>query len=262
MREGLPKDIVLFDWQYSALERFPSLKFLKKAGFAKVVACTWFDPGNVVGFAKAAADAGAWGGLQTTWCGYESKVEVLDGAERRQFVAMVLAAEHFWNGGATKPAWDAAEVFARLWSDKTPETKPRAGTVALLPGKAREERLSDGVLYRLSALLLAGKLTEPAPLSLAIDVPGVELRVLVAATHKVERGTKVGVLTVGGKETTLVYGVNLAASDDTAALSDPQARLVAPGLRSLSVAGGGKLTLTSAGGEAGLVVHAITGLER
>ena len=110
--------------------------------------------------------------------------------------------------------------------------------------------------------MLAGKLTEPAPLSLAIDVPGVELRVLVAATHKVERGTKVGVLTVGGKETTLVYGVNLAASDDTAALSDPQARLVAPGLRSLSVAGGGKLTLTSAGGEAGLVVHAITGLER
>ena len=262
VRDGLPKDIVLFDWQYSALERFPSLTFLKKAGFAKVVACTWFEPGNIVGFAKAAAEAGAWGGLQTTWCGYESKAEVVEGAERRQFVAMVLAAEHFWNGGASKPSWDATEVFAKLWSDKKPETAPRHGAVALLPGKAREERLSDGVLYRLCSMLLAGKLTKPAPPSLSVDVPGVELRVIVAATHKVERGTKVGVLMVGGKETALVYGVNLAAADDTAALSDPQVRLVGPGLRSLTVPGGGKLTIASMGGEAGLVVYAITGLER
>ena len=67
---------------------------------------------------------------------------------------------------------------------------------------------------------------------------------------------------VGGKETALVYGVNLAAADDTAALSDPQVRLVGPGLRSLTVPGGGKLTIASMGGEAGLVVYAITGLKR
>ncbi len=261
LRVGLPKDIVMFDWQYGAHEKFPSLKTLREAGFAKVVACTWFNPGNVVNFAKAAAESGAWGGLQTTWCGYESKAEVLDGPERRQFVAMVLAAEHFWNGGVTKPTWDAGEIFNRLWSeDQSKPQAPRAGSVAVLPGKAREARLGDGVLYRLSSTLLAGKLTEPAPLSLLLDLPGSELRVIVAATHKTERGTKVGAVTVNGKETALVYGVNLSAADDFTALSDPSVRTVAPGLRSLAIPGGGKLTISSTNGESGLVVYGVTGL--
>ncbi len=261
LRDNLPKDIVMFDWQYGAHEKFPSLKTLREAGFAKVVACTWFNPGNVVSFAKAATEAGAWGGLQTTWCGYESKAEVLDGPERRQFVAMVLAAEHFWNGGATQPKWDAGEVFTRLWSDKKDlPPKPRSGAVALLPGEAREARLSDGVLYRLHSVRLAGKLTEPAPLSLTLELPGSELRLIVAATHKTERGTKVGTVTVNGKETALVYGVNLSAADDSAALSDPSVRTVAPGLRSLTVPGSGKITITSTNGESGLIVYGVTGL--
>ena len=117
VRAGLPKDIVLFDWQYGAHRTFPSLKLLKDAGFSKVVASTWFNPGNVQGFARAAAAVGAWGGLQTTWCGYESKEEVLSGPERRQFTAMVLAAEHFWNGGATTVGYDPAEVFTRAWAE-------------------------------------------------------------------------------------------------------------------------------------------------
>ncbi|MBB6049135.1 beta-N-acetylhexosaminidase [Armatimonas rosea] len=262
VRDGLPKDIVLFDWQYGAHQTFPSLKKLRDAGFSRLVACTWFNPGNVSGFAKAAAEVGAWGGLQTTWCGYESKAEVLDGPERRQFVAMVLAAEHFWNGGATKPRWDAGEVFTRLWGEKqTQPTKPRPGAVAQLPGKAREARLSDGVLYRLAPTLLAGKLTEPAPLSLTLELHGTtELRLIIAATHKTERGTVVGTVTVKGKETALVYGVNLSTSDDPSALSDPSARTVAPGLRSLTIPSGGTITITSANGESGLLVHAATGL--
>ncbi|MCX6369180.1 MAG: hypothetical protein NTX57_21080 [Armatimonadetes bacterium] len=264
LRDGLPKDVVMFDWQYGAHEKFPSLKKLRDAGFSRVVACTWFNPGNVVNFSKAAAEAGAWGGLQTTWCGYESKAEVLDGPERRQFVAMVLAAEHFWNGGTTKPSWDAGEVFTRLWSDqKDQPQKPRSGVLALLPGKAREARLSDGVLYRLTPTLLAGKLTEPAPLSLTLELPlreESELRLIVAATHKAERGTKVGTVTVNGKETALVYGVNLSTKDDPAALSDPSVRTVAPGLRSLTIPGGGKVTIASTNGESGLVVSAVTGL--
>ena len=85
---------------------------------------------------------------------------------------------------------------------------------------------------------------------------------IVAATHKVERGTKVGTIRAGSTEIELVYGINLAAADDPAALSDPTVRTVAPGLRSLTIAGGGKVTISSMGGEAGLVVYAITGLER
>ena len=139
---------------------------------------------------------------------------------------------------------------------------PRAGAVAVFPGKAREQRLSDGVLYRLSPTLLAGKLTEKAaPLSLSLELPGSELRLIIAATHKVEHGTKVGTVRFGGKETDLVYGVNLATLDDPNPLSDPNVCTVAPGLRSLSVSGsGGKVTITSTNGESGLVVHAITGL--
>ncbi|WP_309722158.1 glycoside hydrolase family 20 zincin-like fold domain-containing protein [Armatimonas sp.] len=262
LRDGLPKDVVMFDWQYGAHDKFPSLKKLHDAGFSRVVACTWFNPGNVANFSKAAADVGAWGGLQTTWCGYESKAEVLDGPERRQFVAMVLAAEHFWNGGATKPKWDAGEVFTRLWSDKSGQPiKPRAGILVQFPGKAREARLSDGVLYRLSSMLLAGKLTEPAPLSLPLELPGTtELRLIVAATHKAERGTKVGRVNVNGKETALVYGVNLSTATDASALSDPSVRTVAPGLRSLTILGGGQVTIDSTNGESGLIVHAVTGL--
>ena len=57
------------------------------------------------------------GCLQTTWCGYESNESVLDTEERRQFTAMVLAAEYFWNGGKgptpDKLPYDPAEVFRR-----------------------------------------------------------------------------------------------------------------------------------------------------
>lgn len=263
VRDGLPKETVLFDWQYGAHETFPSLRLLQKSGFSKLVACTWFNPGNISNFSKAAAEVGAWGALQTTWCGYESKEEVLDGSERQQFVAMVLAAEHFWNGGTTKPSWDAGEVFTRLWSDRqNPATRPRDGRVALLPGPVREERLADGVLYRrcLQPILLAGKLTAPAPTTLTLDLSGAELKLILSATHKTARGTILGTVTVNGRETALVYGVTISHPDDPTALSAPGSRIVAPGLRSLTISGGGRVTITSANGEAGLLLHALTAL--
>ncbi|GAB4469385.1 MAG: hypothetical protein OHK0029_41980 [Armatimonadaceae bacterium] len=119
IRAGLPKDAILCTWQYGERSSFPSLKKLRDAGFKNVVAATWWKPRNIQGFSRAAAKVGAMGAIQTTWCGYESSEAVLQTEERKQFTAMVLAAEYFWNGGEgpapDKLPYDPAEVFTRYY---------------------------------------------------------------------------------------------------------------------------------------------------
>ena len=119
VRAGLPKDIVMVDWQYSAHPRYPSLDLLKKEGFANRVAATWHDREGIQNFARAAAQNQAMGAMQTTWAGYESSEKVLSTSDRKQFTAMVVAADYFWNGGDGPPPahlpYDAEVVFARQW---------------------------------------------------------------------------------------------------------------------------------------------------
>lgn len=266
VREGLPKDIVMVDWQYGPHDRFPSLKLLKDSGFQKVVAATWFNPVNIQNFSKAAAGVGALGAMQTTWAGYESNEKALETPHRRQFTAFVLAADYFWNGG-DGPApgslpYDPGEVFARQWQEGEagaaanrirpgflvdlshvvtrplsdwlgygPESGP-----ALLP--LGETRLDDGTLYRLppGVTLLRGKLNPasaaPYPASREIFLgtkdraTGAivgrqlqELRLLLAASHPVAPGTKIGTINITrdtGKTGVidLIYGRNIAAWDD------------------------------------------------
>lgn len=119
LRDRVSKDFVVVDWQYTARPKYPSLDLLRDAGFKKRVIGTWFQHDGILAFTRAAVANNALGGLQTTWCGYESAESILDGPERRQFVAMVLAAESFWNGGKTPP-WNPAEIFDRAWADKPP----------------------------------------------------------------------------------------------------------------------------------------------
>jgi hypothetical protein len=93
------------------------------------------------------------------------------------------------------------------------------------------------VRYQISdnALLLAGKLNPPgtnfpAERTIALgDVPASEVRLLVAASHRAEKGTRIGAVTLttaSGKTriVDLVYGENVSAADDLAAL--PAAPLV------------------------------------
>jgi len=119
VRDGIPKDTVMVDWQYGDLPKYPSLRRLKDAGFTNIVAATWFAPEDIRKFTRAAAGIGALGAIQTTWAGYESNESVLATKERRQFEAMVLAADYFWNGGeGPAPSdlpYDPAKVFARQW---------------------------------------------------------------------------------------------------------------------------------------------------
>lgn len=120
VRAGMPKDVTLVDWQYGEHDRFPSLAQLKAAGFKDLIAATWYRTRNIQNFTRAATQVGARGAIQTTWAGYESKEDVLNTWDsRRQFTAMILAAEYFWNGG-TGPApnklpYDPVVVFTKQW---------------------------------------------------------------------------------------------------------------------------------------------------
>lgn len=119
IRAGIPRDVVIADWQYGEHADFPSLRQLKGAGFQKLVAASWYRPKNIQTLSRAAAQVGAQGLIQTTWCGYESSEDVLKTEEKRQFTAMVLAAEYFWNGGGPAPGelpFSPEAVFDQRWS--------------------------------------------------------------------------------------------------------------------------------------------------
>ena len=121
VRDGLPRDVILANWQYGEREEYPSMDLYKKEGFKNLAATTWNRPGNIPGFAKKVVQIGGLGAIQSTWAGYESKESQLaDPQMRPQFTAFVLAAEYFWNGG-TGPApaklpynWNT--VFARSYA--------------------------------------------------------------------------------------------------------------------------------------------------
>ncbi len=117
MRAGLPKNLILTDWHYSAQDPFTSPLLLRRAGFGPIIGGTWAVPGNVTGFSRALAAQRQRGLLQTTWAGYNSSEANL-AHEKYQFAAFVLAADCAWNGGTLDPRhlpYDPAQVFDRLY---------------------------------------------------------------------------------------------------------------------------------------------------
>ncbi len=233
------------------------------------MAATWFNPVNIQNFSREAANVGALGAIQTTWAGYESNASVLDTEHRKQFSAMILAADYFWNGGEGPVPdalpYNADEVFTQAMNEASAEqqqeatrvragwlfdlapfaTRPAAdwlgyngemGLTGLPPASAPGERLRDGIRYRGATnggvLLLAGKLNPPGasaqPTSVTVplsDIAAREVNLLLATSHRADKGTVVGSVTVtiadGLTQTTpLVYGKNIAAVDDLAATPD------------------------------------------
>lgn len=266
VRAGLPKDIVMVDWQYSAHNSYPSLKVLKDAGFQKLVAATWYYPEGIQNFSKAAAQIGALGAMQTTWCGYESKESVLDTLERRQFTSMVLAADYFWNGGdgpvPQKLPYDFAQVFTQQWKDKSVgDYRVRNGAVvsfspasvstdwigygaetALSGIPTGDTRLTDGVNYRFpsqrgAAVLLQGKLNptgSTAPQSITLPLtdgkkPSIirEVHLILAASHQATPRTKIGTLSFTTSDGTAT-SVDLIYGKNIASWNDGQSVTDAP----------------------------------
>ncbi|MBC8140928.1 MAG: beta-N-acetylhexosaminidase [Armatimonadetes bacterium] len=144
VRDGLPRDIYLANWQYGERDVYPSMDLYKKEGFKNLIATTWNRPGNIPGFSKKMVEIGGIGAIQSTWAGYESKESQLSNADwRPQFTAFVLAAEYFWNGG-TGPApeklpynWNTvfAKSYAGVSASDAVAYKPGAGAKSVASRK-------------------------------------------------------------------------------------------------------------------------------
>lgn len=64
--EGLPRDVVLADWEYDDFGTYPALAHIKEKGF-DVLACPWLTLANHRTFSQSAHKAGIHGFLQTHW---------------------------------------------------------------------------------------------------------------------------------------------------------------------------------------------------
>jgi hypothetical protein len=257
LRAALPKDVTIFDWQYSALSKYPSLDVLKASGFTKRVACTWWDPANIKSLAVAAAVNGALGGLCTTWCGYESKESVLAGEVRRLFVAMVHAAEHFWNGGATQPAWDAGDIFNARYDGRSggasTETdaylaslpKPGGRVDGRITPTTKRPMATTGWQFPPAAPAAIGGILQRGSKAqvIRVELPRGSRKVwlVMGASHAAPPGSLVGeVSIVSGMSRVvepLLYGRDIAAIDDALACT------AGPVVQQLTSVDGGNLLL-------------------
>jgi hexosaminidase len=129
-RSLLPKDVTVCDWHYTSQkpEDYKSLKFLKEKGF-KTIGAGWYRPENIRNLARACVLYGAEGYLQTTWAGFNFKI---DGNEEAwfQYWAYIWAANYAWTGENTEIdelPFSAPQVFMDLWFEKKPLLEKKKG---------------------------------------------------------------------------------------------------------------------------------------
>jgi hexosaminidase len=245
-RAGVPKDAIVCDWHYQPAksEAYRSLKVLKDAAFT-TIACTWYTPENIKGFADAARLYGAWGLLQTTWAGY-SITDATLAREARQFSAYLLAAEYAWSADSPGPrelAWDADETFARLMKDPSPQPlTPRRGAQLDLSGAATvpldgdplrlgampDEWRFDGVAFRrpvegavaLASPLLPADAKRVSSVTVDYDAAAAELVFLQATAFPAQPNDHVGTIEITYADGTTAPGVELRYGRNTRAWTD------------------------------------------
>jgi hypothetical protein len=99
-RADIPRDAVICDWRYEpGAEQRNGLTLFEDSGH-QAIGSAWFQPENILGWARQAAEAHALGTLQTTWAGYDIDESILE-TEFPQYSAYILAAEYGWDGGST-----------------------------------------------------------------------------------------------------------------------------------------------------------------
>ncbi|NLF19571.1 MAG: family 20 glycosylhydrolase, partial [Lentisphaerae bacterium] len=133
----VPRDVILFDWHYNAADEFASVPFFKNEGF-EVVACGWYEPGNIAGLCAEAHRQGILGYGGTTWYSIAALRR-----EVRLTTALPLSAEAMASAQPLDLAalpYRPAEVFQDL------REPPDGRTASFLPVDLRgwaNRRLSD-----------------------------------------------------------------------------------------------------------------------
>ncbi|MCS7066968.1 MAG: hypothetical protein NZL85_11945, partial [Fimbriimonadales bacterium] len=118
-------ELLLCDWHYTPTEpeNYRSLDGLRRAGFSRLIATTWYNPQNIYTFARAARQRRIDGLLQSTWAGYSITEQTLRGAPE-QFLAYVLAATYAWHNDAPPPEQLPFDIEAffheRYWREPMP----------------------------------------------------------------------------------------------------------------------------------------------
>jgi hypothetical protein len=142
LRRSMPPGAIIADWRYEPGDEQRNGLALFRAAGHDTLACPWFQPENIRGWARQAIANGSLGLLGTTWAGYDISERSLD-TENAQFAAFVLDAEYAWSG-STKHAPDdpfipadakalgvlpyhAQDLFARSYRDSPPIGTARPG---------------------------------------------------------------------------------------------------------------------------------------
>ncbi len=129
-RAMLPSDIFITDWHYTTDKKadYPSLKIWKDGGH-QVVGAGWDVPQNIRTHATAAARYGADGYLQTTWAGFNFRINNNKDLWKHYW-AYILAAEYSWSGKPTELdqlPFEAKQVFLEYWFDRYPHQGESSG---------------------------------------------------------------------------------------------------------------------------------------
>ena len=232
-RSLLARDVIITDWHYEPAkpEEYKTLKIFRDLGI-KVIGAGWFTPNNIRNLAKACVLYKAEGYLQTTWAGFNFKINGNE-KEWRQYWAYLLAAEYAWTGENMeigKLPFNAQEEFLDLWFEKKPVIKARKGYMfdltpfvnrkidddengagwaglgpdndlsALVPG----DHILDDTHFRIgkngkgeSAMVLAGKFNPPGEFPQKADIriePALlsEIHILLTALFPALDGTELG----------------------------------------------------------------------
>ncbi len=129
-RARLPEDVVITDWHYAPNDPkdYITLKLFNDAGHM-VLGAGWYTPENIEKLARACILFDVAGYLQTTWAGFNFKIDNNE-ESWHQYWAYIWAAHYAWSGDTTpvdELPFSAKEMFLNLWSERKPVQKKRGG---------------------------------------------------------------------------------------------------------------------------------------
>lgn len=145
-RERLPRDVFISDWHYDVTDpaKYTSLKIFKEEGF-KTCGASWFNPKNIRNLTLGCKLYDVSGLLQTTWAGFNFKINGNQGAWF-QYWAYLWAAWYSWTGSdmaVNGLPFLASQTFLDIWSERKPVLENREGFLVNLDNVANRTLRDD-----------------------------------------------------------------------------------------------------------------------